>query len=312
MRRTVPVSVVIPAHDAEPYLGECLDSVLAQVAVAPLEVLVVDDGSGDRTAGVAEGYPGVTCWRQERKGPAAARNAAIRRARGDLIAFLDADDLWPPDSLAQRVAVLAERPDAALVFGDCLQFDTSGPRPRTLFAEGGFGAPAWGDSGHVPNAYTRLLRENFITTGSVVVRRKVVVDVGGFEETLSLVEDLDLWLRIAWSHPVAWNDSVCLMRRRHGTNYSGSADAMSLAYLEVLRRQEMLFGGELAGRGISLAPLRASEYLDLASRSLRERRYASGMRWARRAIATEPAPRNLLRVLRAATGAVLSGIRVRD
>jgi hypothetical protein len=209
-------------------------------------------------------------------------------AGGEWVAFLDADDIWPPGSLAARVAVLMRQPAAALVFGDCRQFNDRGPRERTLFEDGGLGQSAWGSGEVVPDAYRRLLRMNFITTGSVVGRRSALVEAGGFAEDLRLVEDLDLWLRLARRHAIAWCEMVCLLRRRHASNLSRDPQAMSQAYLEVLRRQNPGEPGAMRGLSGELAALAAREYLLLADISLQSGRPGEAWRWAGRSLRTRP------------------------
>lgn len=280
------VSVVIPAHDAAAFLGECLDSVTAQAGGWVREVIVVDDGSSDATADVARAHAGVRLIRLPANGgPGAARNAGIAAAQGEWVAFLDADDLWPPDALASALAVLQRDAGAALVFGDCRQFDAGGPQARTLFEDGGFGAAAWGDGARVPQAHARLLAANFITTGSVVARRAVLQALGGFDEGLRRVEDLDLWLRIAHAHPIAWRPQVALLRRRHAANVSRDADAMSLAWLEVLERERRRHAPLAPALAATLARQRAGERLLLAQRALARGDAAQAAAQARQALA---------------------------
>jgi len=114
------VSVVVPAYDAERYVGEALESVLSQ-SPRPGEVIVVDDGSADATASVASGFPGVRVVRQANAGAAAARNAGLAIAAGGLLAFLDADDLWTAGKLEAQLRAL-EDPDVDLVFGHAEHF----------------------------------------------------------------------------------------------------------------------------------------------------------------------------------------------
>jgi glycosyltransferase involved in cell wall biosynthesis len=300
------VSVVIPAHNAGAYLPDCLASVHSQSCDAGVEIIVVDDGSVDASVAIARSTPGVTCLSQPRRGPSAARNAGIAAARGEYIAFLDADDLWPPGKLDIQLRMLRQQPATALVFGDCRQFDASGAWPRTEFEAGRQGAAAWGPSGLVPDAYPRLLAENFITTGSVIVRHAALAEVGGFSDDLHLVEDLDLWLRIARRRPIAWCGEVCLLRRRHDANTSRDPEAMSLAFLEVLRRQP-------AGEP-SLAQLVGDVHVQLAELALGRGRYGLAAKRAWRALAADPHPRTLLGLLRATVrtgplGQRIEGIR---
>lgn len=294
------ISVIIPAYNAMGFIDGCLASVFGQRTTPPLEVIVVNDGSTDGTLDKLRSIDSLICLTQANLGPAAARNTGISQARGDFIAFLDIDDLWPENKLKKQIALLQQHPDAALCFGDCRQFDTERAWPRTLFEESGYGEQSWGPGSYVPDAYGRLLRNNFITTGSVVVRRQALVEAGGFDESLRLVEDLELWLRIARRRPLIWSKDVCLLRRRHDNNTSRESEAMSLAYLDVLKRQQACCGDELARGRIDLDALAAREYSEMAERALAGRCAHDAMRWARRSFATRPSLRALWNLARSA------------
>lgn len=294
------VSVVVPTHNAARFLAECLTSVFAQTGHQSIEVIVVDDASTDGTCEIASAFDGVRLVRHTvNQGAGAARNAGISQARGEWVAFLDADDIWPARSLEARVEVLQRQASVALVFGDCRQFDEQGPRMRTLFEEGGFGGPAWGQGELVPDAYERLLVDNFITTGSVVARRSALLAAGGFASDLRLVEDLDLWLRMARRHAIGWLDEVCLLRRRHDTNLSRDPQAMSLAYLEVLRRQRNDRGTTEPGLSLRLIELGAREHLLMADRALASREASAALRWAWSSLTDRPTARAAWMVARA-------------
>ncbi len=121
-RADAAISVIIPVHNREALLPETLASVWAQT-LAPAEVIVVDDGSTDNSVRVAKRWrPHVRVASQSQQGPGAARNAGIALASGDLLAFVDSDDLWPEDKLEKQAAVLAERPELDMVFGAVEQF----------------------------------------------------------------------------------------------------------------------------------------------------------------------------------------------
>lgn len=115
-----PVSVVVAAYNAERTLGAALTSALSQVP-RPAQVIVVDDGSQDRTAEVAAAFPEVQVLRQRNQGPSAARNAGIRAASQPWVAFLDADDLWLPGKLARQLAAARRHPAAVMLAGDWLR-----------------------------------------------------------------------------------------------------------------------------------------------------------------------------------------------
>ena len=128
------VSVLIPTYNYGPFLSEALESVLAQT-YTDYEILVLDDGSVDHTAQVAAAYPQVRYLYQENAGIAATRNRLIRQSQGELVAFLDADDLWEPEKLEQQVRYLDTHPQCALVFTRVRSFldgPEQSPRQRQL------------------------------------------------------------------------------------------------------------------------------------------------------------------------------------
>jgi glycosyltransferase involved in cell wall biosynthesis len=118
-------SCIVPVYNGERYLGETLDSILAQT-YRPIEIIVVDDGSTDGTAAVAAGYGDRVryVW-QANAGEAAARNRGLNAAEGEFIAFDDADDLWSPEKLARQMARMAERPEIDLCFTSFINFWTA-------------------------------------------------------------------------------------------------------------------------------------------------------------------------------------------
>src|SRR5713226_5813779 len=120
MRQCLPVAVVVPAHNAEDFLDETLESVWAQTT-PPSEVIVVDDGSTDRTADIAQRHR-VTLLSQGNRGPSAARNTAIRATTQPWIAFLDADDVWEPEKLEAQWQAVQACPEAGAVFCDFIEF----------------------------------------------------------------------------------------------------------------------------------------------------------------------------------------------
>lgn len=284
------VSVVIPAHNAARHLSACLDSVFAQDMAGDMEVIVVDDGSTDDTRLRALAHPGVLCPSQSNQGPAAARNAGLDRARGEFVAFLDADDLWPAGKLRHQLDLLARHGEAGLCFGDCRQFGEGVAGTDTLFAQMREEVAAWGPGPYLPAAYERLLTANFITTGSVVARRERLLALGGFDARLRLVEDLELWLRLARQAPVLWTPEVCLLRRRHPDNLSRDQQAMSLAYLEVLARQRAAQARGEVPPGLDFTGLVARECAHMADRALLARRSGEALAWAWRGLRARPDP----------------------
>jgi glycosyltransferase involved in cell wall biosynthesis len=185
------VSVLVPAYNAEAHVSRALDSLVGQ-SFTDWEAIVADDGSTDATAAVAERHaqadPRIRVVTQRpNRGLAAARNLAARHANGELVALLDSDDAWHPDYLERQVALYDAEPGAGIV---CCDADLVGPDgPLGITYAQRFGAP------QQPVDAATLLRGNPIFV-SALVPRAVLDEVGGFDERLRAVEDLDLWLRI--------------------------------------------------------------------------------------------------------------------
>lgn len=178
------VSVVIPAYNAEPYLDECLRSVLTQTHPV-IEVIVVDDGSTDRTRSIAESFGApVRLLQQKQGGPARARNYGVREARGEWIAFLDADDLWKPEKIEKQLSALAAAPDAILCYTALLALKLDGskvPVPTPLLS--------------YVDAMLSLTNVG-IPPSAVMLRRETLLQVGGFNEVQRGCEDWEMWFRL--------------------------------------------------------------------------------------------------------------------
>ncbi|SEB47946.1 glycosyltransferase family A protein [Terriglobus roseus] len=178
------VSVVIPAYNAEPYLHECLSSVLTQTHPVE-EVIVIDDGSTDRTRSIAESFGSpVRLLQQKQGGPARARNLGVKEARGEWIAFLDADDLWLPDKVRKQLSALAAAPEAVLCYTGLLALKLDGSRVAVQ-------APSLS---HV-DAMLSLTNVG-IPPSAVMLRRETLLQVGGFSDVQKGCEDWDLWFRL--------------------------------------------------------------------------------------------------------------------
>lgn len=172
------VSVIVPAFNAESVLAEAIRSVDEQ-GYDDLEIAIVDDGSTDGTAAVAAALGGrVRCLRQENRGPSAARNAGLAATAGEIVAFLDADDLWPERSLEVRLEFLASKRDCTIVSGRVRDLwpDLLGPGRHQL---------------DPPRAV------HSFNVGCALFRRSLFGAIGGFDETLRYGEDVDLLVRAA-------------------------------------------------------------------------------------------------------------------
>lgn len=169
------LSVIMPVYNGAAFLAEAVASIAAQ-AYQPLELIVVDDGSTDETAAVVQTLGGTVQYRyQTNQGPAAARNVGLALAQGDLIAFLDVDDLWPVDKLAQQMACLQANPATQVVWGQTLL------RPYQQADEAAFPP--------LPPNWMPVL-------GSLLCRKAVFAQIGGFDPTMRFGEDMDWFIRL--------------------------------------------------------------------------------------------------------------------
>lgn len=219
------VSVVIPCFNQAQFLGDAIESVLAQ-NYRHIEVIVVDDGSTDDTAAVAARYPTVRHVYQAHCGLAAARNTGIRHSIGGYLAFLDADDLLLPTALTLGVTWLREHPDHAFVSGHYRFRSADGIRLAQRLH------PA------DPDPFGALLQCNHITMhGSVVFRREAVIAVDGFDASLSACEDYDLYLRLARLFPIGRHNAVVAEYRQHDTNMTRNAALMLESAETALQKQ---------------------------------------------------------------------------
>ncbi|HEY2536876.1 MAG TPA: glycosyltransferase family A protein [Solirubrobacteraceae bacterium] len=220
-------SVIVPAYQAERYLREALDSAFAQDYDA-FEVIVVDDGSSDRTAEIAASYP-VQLLRRSHRGPAAARNCGIAASRGEFVTVLDSDDIWPTDRLSRQIGYLQGHPQTGIVLGHTRFFVNPGePRPAHHPKLDGDTAP-----GHA---------------STMLARRAVFERIVVFDESLWLGEDID-WLARAKDAGVisATLEDVVLRYRVHATNTSRFTSANQAAMLGILRESVRRQRGESGG-----------------------------------------------------------------
>jgi hypothetical protein len=239
------VSVIVPCYNASTLVGDALASILAQ-AWTEFEVIVVDDGSEDSEALerlLAPHGSRFRYLRQPNSGPSAARNLGIREARGELVAFLDSDDLWEPEFLAAQVEVLAADPGLSMTYCDTRLAGESaraGTRLSRLVPE--------------PSRVTvenLLLRRCIIHPSTVVARRAALQDAGLFDEGIWHSEDLDLWVRLLGrGGRVRYVPRVLARRHGGGRRLTSDVERLITSQLEISRR--MLAGGP--GRDADLRP----------------------------------------------------------
>ncbi len=238
----VSVTAVIPAYNAESFISEPIRSILDQTSQVS-EIIVVDDGSDDRTAEVAGSFPKTRVIRRPNGGQAAARNTGIHAACGEWIAFLDHDDVWSPRKTEVQLRLVA--PDVGVIHAE--RFDPIN----------------FGNLWH---------RQAHITPSGALVRKQTLLDVGGFEESRTVmgVEDLTLWLKIALTHWRIVKSPIRVFEwRQTGQNYSANESRMHRADVACI---------EFTGRHVSCQP-EEIERLKQASRIEYAKNLVSGGKW---------------------------------
>lgn len=210
MGSRVNISVVIPAFNSASTLARALDSVLIQT-YKPGEIIVVDDGSSDETRSLAASYAdkGVRLLAlAQRRGAAGARNAGVAAATGEAIAFLDSDDEWLSPKLEMQVAVLTSSPDIAFVACASNLISPDGIDLGDIYR----GHPV--ETGAA--TWKALLAFNFITTPAVLAWRERIIAAGGFNESLKIGEDQDLWIRLSLAGELGYvRRSLVRVHSRH-------------------------------------------------------------------------------------------------
>ena len=213
------VSVIIPAYNAEAFLAEAVESAIAST-YPPEEIIIVDDGSSDRTAEIAKK---LACSNPafvrtlshadgRRHGVAATANRGAREATADLLALVASDDRILPNHLARAVQVFSIHPEVALLFGRARILKLMN---HNCYADSGGELGKGHKHGIIPDAFDRILDGCYIPASTMVCRRDAFVAVGGFDEKLEFCEDRLLWAKLAYRYHVYNLDEACAEYRVH-------------------------------------------------------------------------------------------------
>ncbi|MDP4536365.1 glycosyltransferase family A protein [Alkalimonas collagenimarina] len=222
------VSVIVPVYNGATYINKTVDSLLQQT-YTDFEVILINDGSTDCSAQIindlASTYESVRAFHKENGGVACARNFGIDKAKGDLIAFCDQDDLWLPNKLEHQVP-LFENEAIGLVYCGAIAHHTNDNREvRSDFSSHSRGM-----------VFDQLIYENMFTCCTVIARKSAILAVGGFDEDRSLmgVDDWHLWLKIANQFEFDFAEKHLAIHVFHGENYSSNDEKMHAAELVCL------------------------------------------------------------------------------
>ncbi|MDP6435906.1 MAG: glycosyltransferase [Gammaproteobacteria bacterium] len=249
MSASSTISVVIPAYNAEAFVVEAVESAFAQT-VAPLEVIVVNDGSTDRTEELLRGFGDrITLISQQNSGVARARNAGLEVAVGEYVAFLDSDDAWLPDKTAKQLDVMQSYPDMAALGSDCIEVDPDGQVIRKVVSEA-YGNTFW--ISHEPPLIDRsdigdnLMRNTLGSPSGLLVRRACLEEVQLFDESLvNGSEDWDLFIRLALKFRTAVYADQLFRYRITGEGLCSPKNAERLLKTDLMVLDKIFNSGDL-------------------------------------------------------------------
>lgn len=223
-------SVVIPLYNKSSDLNISIGSAISQT-VSNIEIIVVDDGSTDDSVVVAKsiGDSRIRIIQQTNRGQAAARNVGIFASTGRYVAFLDADDYWSSTHLDELRSIFLTHGDLALAASTAFAYDKSGAVIRPQLSDLHISA------GKLQN-YIEVLRRSTspITTNSVAIERLYAVQIGGFDESLRIAQDIDLWLRINDDSGFFYSEHVTSFYRLDGTNRVTTKGSRNIRYMSFI------------------------------------------------------------------------------
>lgn len=220
------VSVILPAYNGEKFIAAAVDSVLGQT-YTDYEIIVVDDGSKDRTAEILSRYgKKIKVVSQQNGGIAKARNIAIENSKGEYLAFLDQDDIWLPDKLGLQVALMEKDRDIGLAYTDVYIISDKGTELLSFELR----------KPHRGMAAEALFLNNFIATSSVMTKRECFEKVGLFDQSLSPCLDYDRWLNIAALYKIDYVDRPLARFRDHVSTFRKNEIVTAEKIVATLRR----------------------------------------------------------------------------
>ncbi|WP_319583462.1 glycosyltransferase [uncultured Pseudodesulfovibrio sp.] len=258
VEKNAMVSVIIPTYNRAKLVGQAIESVLRQT-FDDYEIIVIDDGSADDTRDVVtKKYPQVEYIYQDNAGVAAARNRGLRVAKGELVAFLDADDVWYDDKLEKQVQIMRGDKSVPLCFSDWRVIKNGVVAHDSGMLAGGLNLDTEFD-------YSNLITGFCILPSTVMVRRDLVLKYGLFNEQLALCEDWDLFTRISTEGKIVFINKPMIDRFLGQDNLIGRTEVWMRASVEIIaKHMGMIADGRLN------VPNRATALERLGKRLLRD------------------------------------------
>ena len=277
------VSICVPTYNRKDYLRETLDSIFAQT-YKDYEVVVVDDGSTDGTAEMLKDidYPIRYHW-QKNSGDAAARNKMIKLAKGEFITFIDSDDLLMPDAVDRMIQVMQAEGGDVIVYGPYLRIDQNGQ------VYGKFKTRL-----HSGQITKHLFQNIFVYSCGSMFPKKVLETANGFDTSLPVCSDYDLWLRLSLKYRFIALAEPTFKRRRHTGNLSAASTENRILELKVLERFYYEKGGDsVVPKKIAMRRLSKEEYR-VAVAAMREGKLQVAREYLRKSFRHHPNPKSLI------------------
>lgn len=245
------VSVIIPAYNAEKFIADALESVFAQT-YRPLEIIVIDDGSTDETVKIVKNYQTSFTGKfsetsktnetnliyiyQQNSGPSKARNTGINAAKGEYIAFLDADDIWTKDKLEKQIHLFNKDQTIDIVFSNVKKTKVKNGKTETfvMFNRHNLDKTFFGHEYLVLNPVEKLLKINFMLTPSVIIKKTCFKEGFFFNEKRHYVEDWELWLKMSLYFTFGYVNDVCVHKIERGDGLSSNKLDMYLSTMDIM------------------------------------------------------------------------------
>lgn len=309
-------SVIIPCYNAATTLPETLDSIIPQLT-AEDEILIIDDGSTDKTKDVISPYLSDQIryfWQENSGGPASPRNQGIKLSRGEYIFVFDSDDIMAPGKLSISIESLICNPQAGLLFTNFKTIDEDGKLLKTGFLDNYTLISKLKKQNNLllheiksPDACIFLASENYIGTSGVVVPRKIFDIIGPFDDSLKNGDDRDMWFRITRNYPILFIDKdLHSYRIRKSGISNGNATKRAKNKIKVLKRQlEKPLNRKFY---LNIKKLISINYFDIAYDSYLNKKIPESRKFATLSLVTYPSSRTTLLLIKTLIPKKLTGL----